>query len=196
MNKIKILYFVIILFSVINLRAQDHGEPEKKAEETAVKPSLQPWIPIEAKIQELSAKIRSKQESIDKLIEEKNHLSAQSPHLKETIKNIIKEHDELKKLAEDYQKNINQLNYRFPERNAKSQRAYDRIEVKSIDEMEQALGVDGKLNRNVKKMRSQYGGAKSKTSSEHEQDDKKAKPQIIKDKSKSIEEEDSIIINK
>lgn len=186
-----------MLISFTAAQANDGGGQGEKKEEGGqaaepVKESVKPWVPIEAKIQELSSRIRSKKESLEKLLEEKNHLPANSPHVKETLKQILKEHAELKQAAEDYQKNVNQLNYRFPERNAKAKRSYDRIEVKSIDEMEQAMGVDGKLSRNVKKMRSQYHGDKQ---TEDTHNEKSLEPKK-ENKPKSIEDDSAIIINK
>lgn len=132
-------------------KSEEHGK-EKAESKTA----LAPWVEVENKVTELNSKIKSKQRSIQELIESKNKLPGNSPHLKELVKDLVKEHKELQGLVEEYHKKVALLKYRFPERNAQTDRSYKRLEVKSLDEMEQALGVDGKLNRNLKRMRGQF----------------------------------------
>ena len=152
----------LVIFSGICGHAEEAHEAAKPSEtkegegKGAIKSNLPGWVELENKIQETQSKMRSKQANINSLIVEKNRLADNTSELKNVVKDIVKEHAELRKLGEEYDKNVNLLKYRFPERNAKSNRTYDRIEVKSIDEMEQSLGVDGKLNRNLKQMRTHY----------------------------------------
>lgn len=176
--------------------ADDHGgeaAAEKAAETAAPPPNLTPWVEVEAKIQELSAKVKTKQSNLSKLFEEKNKLANNSPELKAKVQEILKEHAEMRSLAADYDKQLNLLKYRFPERNAKAARKYDRFEIKSVDDMEQAMGVDGKLTRNLRKVRSQYRTQKRETASEtHEE----VTPTTLKKQEQSIEDSGSIILNK
>jgi hypothetical protein len=157
--------------------------------------ALAPWVEIENKITELDAKIKAKNSNIQHLIEEKNHIDNNSPALQSTVKEIVKEHREMRELVEQYDKNVAMLKYRFPERNAKAGRTYDRIEVKSVEDMEKAIGVDGKLNRNLRKMRSQF---KSEDKSTVVQEEHKPAPPSKKAQSKepSIEEAHAIILQK
>lgn len=190
--------------SVLAQEKADSGKEESKTEKAEPKEagnlrsSLAPWVELENKVQELNSKIKSKQNNINTLIEEKNHLANNSSELKNHIKQIVKEHKELQKLVDDYEKNKNILKYRFPERNAKDNRKYDRIVVQSIEEMEQALGVDGKLNRNLKRMRTHF---KTKASASPEEAKKTVSGSTIpaQDPIKaepSIEESGSIILQK
>jgi hypothetical protein len=135
---------------------------EKKVDKSENKASLAPWVEVENKVTELNSKIKSKQRNILQLIEDKNKMPGSSPELKKLVKELVKEHKELQGLVEEYHQKVGLLKYRFPERNARTERIYKRVEIKSLDEMEQTLGVDGKLNRNLKRMRSQFqekGGA-------------------------------------
>lgn len=201
-----VLALITTSTSVQAALANEHAEPEAKAEEHgnaegeghgggSKEESKAPWVEIETKITELNAKIKSKQESILKLIEEKNHLPNNSPQLTATVKEIVKEHKELTGLVEEYEKKLTLLKYRFPERNAKARKPYERIEVKSIDEMEQSLGIDGKLNRNLRRMRSQFK-SKEKIVVAPEEKTKEAPPSPPAKSAPSIEEADSIIIQK
>ncbi len=181
--------------------AEEHGggHEEKKEEggehgggHGEAKTQVAPWVEVENKIQELYSKIKSKEATIIQLLEEKDHMPNGSPMLQHTVKEIVREHKELRGLAEDYEKNLNILKYRFPERNAKQERSYGKIEVKSIDDMEQALGIDGKLTRNMKKMRTQFG-VEAKPEVVHHTVPKSA---VKPPKDQSIEEASTIILQK
>lgn len=184
----QILFFFLILTSVSF--AEEAHEPAA----AEVKTSLPDWVPVETKIQELHSKIKSKEATVLKLIEDKNQLPNKSPKLKAIVDEIVKEHKELQNLIVDYKKNLNILKYRFPERNAKAERKYDRIEEKSLDEMELAIGIDGKLNRNLKKMRTQF---QSETHKKATQQTATIEAPVKKNKKeKSIDEADAVILQK
>jgi hypothetical protein len=198
-----LLSFSVALANDHEAPAEEHGggggQEEGHGGKEEPKSTLAPWVPIENKIQELHSKIKSKESNISKLIEEKNHMENNSPHLKSTVKEIVKEHKEMERLIDEYQKNVSLLKYRFPERNAKSGRTYERFEVQSIEEMEKAVGIDGKLNRNLKRMRSQY-------KSEEKSADPRKPASVVAEptshqpkadkKEKSIEDAGSIILQK
>lgn len=158
------------LFCSINLlktnafaETSSEGEAPEAAEKNEdSKSTVGPWVEVEMKITELRAKIKSKEESILQLLGEKSKLPNNSPQLKATLQKIIKEHQELRGLAADYQKNLSILRFRYPERNVKSGRHYERIEIRSIDQMETAMGIEGKLNRNMQRMRSQFSSEETK----------------------------------
>ena len=88
--KIKCLIFSLIILISFNLHANSETTEEKSEEKgggheaapAAPVVTLPPWIALEAKITELSARVKSKEESLAKLLEEKNHLPANSPHVK------------------------------------------------------------------------------------------------------------------
>jgi hypothetical protein len=188
--------YIFILSLVVSLAAQ--GNSEKKDEENTMPiggPKKAPWLDTELRVQDLYARIKSKKATIGKMLEEKNQLKNESTELKALISAIVKEHKDLRQMTEEYRKNLSILQYRFPERNAKVDRKYDRIEIKSIEEMELAVGIDGKLNRNLSRMRSQFKiESKAETTKENEKifEDKKPAPT----NGESIEEAGSIIINK
>lgn len=178
--------------------AKGHGESAEHAEggeHGEAKTTLAPWVEIENKITELDAKIKAKNSNIQHLIEEKNHIDNNSPALQSTVKEIVKEHREMRELVEEYDKNVAMLKYRFPERNAKAGRTYDRIEVKSVEDMEKAVGVDGKLNRNLRKMRSQFK-SEEKSTVAHEEHKPAPASKKVEPKEPSIEEAHAIILQK
>ncbi|MGZ5279917.1 MAG: hypothetical protein ACXWC9_08245 [Pseudobdellovibrionaceae bacterium] len=207
--RVILTFFISVLISSIAW-AEDHPAPEdhsggdkeaaaeggKKGEKSggAAEPKvvIAPWLEVENKIQELYSKIKSKEELVLHLLEEKDHLPNNSPQLQQTVRDIVLAHKELRRLVEDYQKNLSILKYRFPERNAKHERNYQRFEVKSIDDMEQALGIDGKLSRNMKKMRGQYGVEAVPEPASY----KKPSPASVAPKNQSIEDAHSVILQK
>lgn len=90
-----------------------------------------------------------------------------SPNVKPLIQEIVKEHKEMQKMIEDYDKKRSTLRYRYPERGLKIERIYKKIEAKSLADVEAAVGVDGKLNRNLHRMRSQYGSSNPDPAADH-----------------------------
>lgn len=133
-----------------------HGGGEEKAAAVEA-PANPPWMEAENKVQELSAKLSSKKSQIQNLLLEKKSVKEDSPQMKVIVTSLLKEHAELTRFTEDYERNLNLLKYRFPERSAKNKRFYKKIELQSIDDIEEEMGIDGKLSRNMQKMRQHYG---------------------------------------
>jgi hypothetical protein len=176
--------------------AADHGGSGEKAEgggHAEPKTTMAPWLEVENKIQEYYSKIKSKESIVKELLEEKDHLPNNSPQLQHVVKQVVVEHKEMRRLIEEYQKQVSILKYRFPERNAKNARSYERFEVKSIDEMEAAIGIDGKLTRNMKKLRRQYKPEEVQVESRQPATATQVK---APKKEPSIEEAGSIILQK
>lgn len=174
--------------------AAGKAEAEKGKDAKAEEPTtLSPWLETENKVMELNSKIKSKETNLVKLIEQKKALPANSPQIKALMKDIVKEHKELLSLISEYDKKVTLLKYRFPERNSKTKKTYERIEAKSIEDLEQSVGIDGKLNRNLKRMRGQF---KPNEQSAEAAPTAPVAPLIPVKKEKSIEDEGSIIIQK
>ncbi len=177
-------------------KKEEGGEKKEEGKEGEKKESegRPAWMTIEAKIQELAAKIKSKNENIEKMIEEKNHFPEHSSELKSLIKEIVKEHVDMEKLAQEYDKQVNILKYRFPERNAKKDRKYEKIPVKSVEEIEKAVGIDAKLMKAMRRARSQY--RKDKNESPDKASETPLSPALDGVKEKSIEEQGPILLHK
>lgn len=167
----------------------EHGGGGHEKASTSIKSGLPPWVEVESRISALEAKAKTKENNITHLIEEKNHLDAKSPKMKEVIEEISKEHRELRTTAEEIEKQKTILRYRYPERSANPQRKYEKVEVKSIQNMEKNMGLEGRLQRSLKRTRQQYG-------SEPEKKDKSAHPEPTEKHEKSLTEEGAIILQK
>lgn len=211
--KIKLGFWVFLSFILVSsefVRAEDHdhGSEHAPAPEHGQEPAHEgsgeahvvpiqgsSLMEVESKVQELAAKIKTKKSFLQIMFEDKNKLKDNSPELKAKVQDIVKEHAELRRLSEDYEKQLNILKYRFPERNTKAKKKHEKIEIKSVIEMEQAMTVDGKLNRNMRKLRSQYGSeALSPGLGENRQETPSSSaPQVP---TGSIEDSGSILIHK
>jgi hypothetical protein len=170
--KVLFVLFFACLMSQVSL-AEDHGggheaPPEGEhggggeghAEPKKVE-AAPGWIEIEAQISSLEAKLQAKTRAIEGLIEEKNHLRVNDPQLAHVVTEIGKEDRERRKIAEDLEKHKTILHFRFPERGAAKNRKYEKVDIKSVDEIESSMSVDGRLNRSLKRMRGQYGSEES-----------------------------------
>lgn len=165
--------------------AAGHGEAKQPADDKG----LPEWVMIEAKIATLESKIGAKEENIKRIIEEKKKISDDSPKAKELIDALISEHNEMRKYVSDYEKQRTLLKFRFPERGIKADRKYQRKEMKSLEAMEDEFSLEGKLNKNIRKMRRQFPKANQVAQPETEDD-------IRKPASDSIDEAKSIILQK
>ncbi len=157
---LKALSFLIGLSLGSKSFATEKKEEAKEASKEAAKEEAKPekkdeYGEMVAKVSALQAKVAASKEIIEKLLEEKKH-ATKPEQISEIVKNLVTEHKTMEKNAEDYEQARSYLQYRFPEKGLKGERVYERIEVKSIDDMEDELNLDSKLKRTMKIVRKQY----------------------------------------
>ncbi|GIL18096.1 MAG: hypothetical protein BroJett040_18470 [Oligoflexia bacterium] len=165
MSILKFIFATLVLMSNLVLASEDAGKEaqadEKQADQKGAKPEdkRQPeWVELQGRIGMLESKVNAKQTNINRLIEEKKKLPADSPRVPDIVKELVSEYKEYRDAVLEYEKQSALLKYRFPERGLKEERQYEVIELKTLDEMEAQLGIDGRLDRNLKRMQQQYGG--------------------------------------
>lgn len=164
-----------------------HGDAGKS------KVELPEWVEMQSRLMGLETQMSQKREAIRRLIEEKEHLKSNSPEVKPVVDEMVATHKELQKLMGDYEKESTVFKYRFPERGAKEGRTYHPIEIKTLQEMEHELGMEGRLTRNLKKIRSQYKPGKPEPVPETTSTKKSSNPaEGVQDPNKSSG--DSVII--
>jgi hypothetical protein len=214
--------FALTIFLLFEITYANEAPPpaaEGKKAQTSVggkggDKGLPPWFQTEARIGELVAKVKAKEDSLEKLIQVKKSLKEGAPQTKSTIEQIVKEHKELEELVGEYNKNLNLLKYRFPERGMKMERNYKKKEVQSVDNIEQAIGIDTKLSRSLNKARTQFGSSpdsskekskkrsvvatpQEKTSPKESDDSKQALDEAETDPNKMpIDEQPALVISK
>lgn len=159
-----IVFFVGISFSFASEKASE--APKEGAHETSkegvgasetpqIKSSEESFNAIQARVAALEAKVRSGEMEIGKLIVEKQHTN-DPEKVSEIIRQMISVHREIERNAKEYDQQRALLRYRYPDKGITEKREYERIEVKSIEEMEHQLSLSSSLERTLKKVRSQY----------------------------------------
>ncbi len=159
--------FLIIFFTVLVVTAAHanegggHGGGEAKEgeagkeEKKEVKSAEDSFSVVQARVQALEAKVHSGQEEIEKLIEEKQH-TTDPKQVSEIVKQMMGIHKELQKNVKEYDQQRALLKYRYPEKGLTEKREYERIDVKSIDDMEKQMSLTTSVNHTLKRVRSQY----------------------------------------
>lgn len=108
-----------------------------------------------ARVAALQAKIHASEEAIHKMIEEKQH-SKSPEEIGNIVREMVKEHRVLQKNSEEFDQARSYLQYRFPEKGLKEKRVYERPEVKSLEEMENAQSMESRIKKTLGKVRKQY----------------------------------------
>lgn len=128
---------------------------EAKPEKKEIKSAEDSFAVVQSRVQALETKVHSAQDEIKKLIVEKQH--TQDPEkVNEIIRQMLTLHKDLEKNLKEYDQQRSLLKYRYPEKSASEKREYERIELKSIEDMESQMSLSSSLNRTLKKVRTQY----------------------------------------
>lgn len=114
------------------------------------------WMELNNSLVALRTKIKMKEEGIQKLIEEKRKTKDQTEAGK-IVKQMISEHKEMQKAITDYEEKRNLLRYRFPEAGLTKEREYERLEGKSLEDIETSWNLNTKIKSSVKNAKAKYG---------------------------------------
>jgi hypothetical protein len=101
-------------------------------------------------------KIRVQESRIAELIQKKKTVTTPD-EMGHVLANITKEHKELTRFYEDFEKERQHIRFEHPEEGAKTERQYRAYRLKSVHEMEAEGGIDGKLNDLKSKVKQHYG---------------------------------------
>lgn len=178
MNKFLSILFV---FSILDLSLSSASE-EEAAHAVDEAPSnaraVKELMDLEKQAAGTQAKINGKEASIIALLKEKQKVSDPTK-VAEIIKLLQVEHNEMKQLIKDYDRQLNVLKYRFPERGSSFARKYKRFSSKSLDQMEQAVGVEKYLNDSRNNVKRVYGVEKESEQKKKDDLEMKRKNSII-----------------
>lgn len=154
---LKISTLVLVMAFALPVFANEapEGEGPKKEEKK------EEWVGIQARVQTLEMKIKSSQDEINKLIEEKAKIKDPQKS-KEIIEQMKALHKEMQANVKEYDQQRALLKYRYPEKDFKGTREYERIEVKSLDEMENQMSLSSSVTRTLQKVRTHYEKADDK----------------------------------
>ncbi|MEN0057886.1 MAG: hypothetical protein AAGB31_03555 [Bdellovibrio sp.] len=135
----------------------EHGAAPAAAAEAPkeIKSNEDSYAVVQARVQALEAKVHSGETEIQKLLLEKQHAS-DPEKANEIIRQMITLHHELEKNNKEYDQQRSLLKYRYPEKGLQGQRVYERIDVKSLEEMESQMSLSASLKKALRKVRIQY----------------------------------------
>lgn len=174
---IKILLGLLLAIQVFANEGEgkeEAGAAEGKAEAeapSADQKANKELADVEKQVASLAAKIKAKNESIEKLLTEKS-TAADPEKSSELVKLVQQEHREVQELTREYNTQLGILQYRFPERGVTLGRRYQRLNTKSLEDMEKNLGLEANLKRSREKIKTVYG-VKSKPTSKKQGSAKK-----------------------
>ncbi len=146
---------MIHFFSAASWSSDDGGHKTAEPAVPKKRTSEESYAAVSGKVAALEAKIRSAEQEIQKLVGIKAKTS-NPQQVNETIKSMLVLHGELKKNIEEYEKQRSLLRYRYPEKAMSEGREYERLELKSLEEMEGAAGLSVAVRKTLQKVRLQY----------------------------------------
>lgn len=122
--------------------------------EKAEKPSAAPlhtakkcrWTEHESRLTSFATKIRSLEKEISDLIEHKKSLD-QPEKVRLVTQQISFKHKDLSKAIRDYEEERLHVRFQHPDRDQEDERRYQAVRLKSLEEIEEAFGLDGRLDR-------------------------------------------------
>lgn len=173
----RVLKLFIALHFVGSIAGASGGEEKpKEGAPTAkeVKSAEESFNVVQARVLGLEAKVRSAENEIKKLIEEKQRTKDPEKQ-NEVIRQMISVHKQLESLAKEYDQQRALLNYRYPEKGQSEKRKYQRHEVKSIEEMEGQMSLSKSVQKTMKKVRTQYENVDMSASSTKAKSQKETK---------------------
>lgn len=160
---------------------EGHGAPAAAAETKEIKSTEESFAVVQARVAALEAKVRSGEAELQKLIQEKQN-TKDAEKTNEIIKQMITLHKELENNLREYDQQRALLKYRYPEKGQMEKREYERIELKSIEDMETQMSLSNSVKRTLRKVRMQYGGAHKNAETEKEtkkKEESKPAPSIV-----------------
>ncbi|MFV8256709.1 hypothetical protein ACNQKP_02820 [Bdellovibrio bacteriovorus] len=158
--KISLSFLTILLSASVALASggEEHGGGHGEKKEAApkeVKSREESYGVVQARVAALEAKIKAGETEIQKLILEKQH-TKDPAKVNEILGHMMTLHKDMEKNLKDYDRERTLLKYRYPEKGLADKREYERIDLKSIEEMENQMSLGSSVKRTLKKVRSQY----------------------------------------
>lgn len=122
---------------------------------TSVQVFAEVWDQHEVNLAGFGAKLKAAQDEIKALIESKN-LVRDPKEREKLLQDIVKKHDAMLKIYRDIKQEEAHIRFQHPEKGDKEKRRYKRVKEKTLEELEDELGLDGQLSRIKRKVEDQY----------------------------------------
>lgn len=146
---------LIMAVSLSSAAMASGGEEAPKEAPKGPKSSEESFVVVQARVAALEAKLRSGEVEIQKLIEEKQK-TKDPARLSEIVQNMMALHKDMKANQKEYDQQRTLLKYRYPEKGLTGEREYERIDVKSLEEMESQMSLGSSVKKTLRKVRTQY----------------------------------------
>jgi hypothetical protein len=137
------------------------AESENAATATAANAALGEWPGHEQHIAAFNNKIDALERELSDLLEQKKAAGG-SVAKKELLDQLVIKHKQLEDVARDRETELAHMRFQHPEKGDMSKREYLRYEVQSLEEMESAQGLQGRLDRIKKMIEAKYQVSPSK----------------------------------
>lgn len=108
--------------------------------------NARPWLEHTQHLSALSRQIEVAEHEIQTMIEEKRHLHSQA-QIAEIMRSIASRQREIEKVSKSYEEERQHVRFEHPEKNDQLDHVYIRHEIKSIEDLENDLGIDARLDR-------------------------------------------------
>jgi hypothetical protein len=108
--------------------------------------NARPWSEHSGHLAMLSKQMETHENEIKALIDHKRH-TTDAKHIAELIKQIDENHKALVKVGKEYEEERQHVRFQHPEKNDQLDRTYVRHDVKSVEDIENELGLDARLDR-------------------------------------------------
>jgi hypothetical protein len=164
MSKVNCRGFVIslIFFSSLIVSAQYGEAPPATAAGSSAGPQekefsgqqSEKWIAVQKSLVDLKTKVDAQKKIVAELLKSKK--SDEAKISQEEIALLKNEHERLQSLTNSYNEMLANFQFRFPEKGLELGRKYIRIESQTIEEMENAPTIQGRLKKLNKKIKKQY----------------------------------------
>jgi hypothetical protein len=112
----------------------------------AVPSFANPWNDDQAKLQGYDREVDELQERIHHLVAQKKH-SDEKNVIKDLVDQIAESYKRLQKVTGDREKLWLHIRFKHPEQATSIEKRYTRFKLKSLEDMEAEVGIDGRLDR-------------------------------------------------
>ena len=139
----------IIAASAASEAAEHEAAPEAESGKAAPAKKANSghrWSEHESHLTSFMARIRTLEKEISDMIESKHHVE-NSEKVRLLTQQIAFKHSDLAKVVKDYEAERLHVRFQHPDRDQELEREYSAHHLKSIDEIETAFGIDGRLDR-------------------------------------------------
>ena len=107
------------------------------------------------KLNVLKMRVKETEKTIKKLVQRKAAAATREQE-HQIMEEMVRVHEGYKKDTREYNALRNELKYRFPEKDDETERQYQVIKDKTLDDIEEEIDLDGALTQFKKKMDKKY----------------------------------------